>query len=676
MRKSLTVLTILLAGALSISIAAQLPAPTFKSNVNAVLMDVRVVDADGNLVRDLAKDDFQVEEDGKPQTISTFELVDIPPDTSEGQTFAGKPIDSDVATNEDSEGRLYMIVLDDLGMHPLRSPTVRALGREFIEKHVGPRDRVALTTTSGRKDMTLEFTNDRERLLTAIDKFEGGYGPGLSLAHPLDELKALADWMAPIDGRRKTVVLISQGLPSGLPNLPNDRPSDTVDLLDPTIDTSDDFSIFDTFDQQRSGTFDLRDVIDEAAHNNVSFYTIDPAGHPGTPSPDVALAPYLLAAGDDFPGDSPFARTTGQDTLDVLAAETGGASLVRSNNFNEAFDRIVDDASSYYLLGYSSTAKRDGKFHHITVNTRPGLHVRTRTGYVALGEKPDKPTKAARAGAWPAELVSTIQSPVQLPGVKMNVGASAFRGKNGLASVEVVVETHGAGLLQDQDAQHADGAMGLLIVAADENGHIKASHNGGLSMRLTPETRAAVDAFGLRVLNRLELKPGRYVMRVAATDNAASAKGSVHYTLDVPDFSRGPLTMSGLALSSTAEQKRPTTGSDTNWAQRFGAPPTATRAFLVGEELSVFEDIYRNDKKLGTVTVTTTVRSEADDVVFREQQGLGSAVASAGGLASDSIHTKIPLKGLQAGSYLLTVDARASANMKASASRQILFSVR
>ena len=169
--------------------------------------------------------------------------------------------------------------------------------------------------------------------------------------------------------------------------------------------------------------FDLRDVIDEAAHNNVSFYTIDPAGRPGSPSPDVAIAPYLLAVGDDIPGDSPFIRTSGQDTLDVLAAETGGASLVRSNNFNEAFDRIVDDASSYYLLGYTSTAKRDGKFHHISVKTRPGLHVRTRTGYIA---QTDKPAKGTKAGGLAPELVSTIQSPVQLPGVKMNVGASPF----------------------------------------------------------------------------------------------------------------------------------------------------------------------------------------------------------------------------------------------------------
>ena len=192
-------------------------------------MDVRVVDAEGRFVRDLTKDDFQVEEDGQPQAISTFELVDIPFESSEGPTFAGKPIDLDVATNEDSEGRLYMIVLDDLGMHPLRSGTVRALGREFIETRVSPRDRVALTTTSGRKDMTLEFTNDRARVLETIDKFQGGFG----LGKPLDELKALADWMAPIDGRRKTVVLISQGLNSGLPDLRTATGHPTIDFSTP-----------------------------------------------------------------------------------------------------------------------------------------------------------------------------------------------------------------------------------------------------------------------------------------------------------------------------------------------------------------------------------------------------------------------------------------------------------
>jgi hypothetical protein len=459
--------------------------------------------------------------------------------------------------------------------------------------------------------------------------------------------------MAPIDGRRKTIILVSQGVPAGLPALPNEnrpRPlSSTWDAMRPS-----------------PGALDLRDVIDAAAHNNVSFYTIDPTGDPGAPAPDIKPVPYLL-------GDSPFVRTSGQETLDVLAAETGGASLIRSNNFDDAFARIVEESSSYYLLGYTSSGKRDGKFHHIAVRTRAGLRVRTRTGYVAQNDKPTKPVKP---GGWPPELVNALQSPVQISGVKMNVGAAAFRGENGTASVEVVVETHGADLLKDADATHTDGSVGLLIVAVDSDGHIKASHYGGLAMHLSPDTRDAVDSYGLRMLNRLALKPGHYVMRVAGVDQAAATKGSVQYMLDVPDFSKGPLTMSGLVVSSTAENRRPTTGSDNDWKARFGEPPTATRAFAASDDLVVFDEIYQNDEKSGRIDVMTTVQSESDDIVFRQQQELASgAGAPPGPSKSYPNQTTIPLKDLKPGNYLLVVESRATANPKASVSRQVFFSV-
>ena len=211
-----------------------------------------------------------------------------------------------------------------------------------------------------------------------------------------------------------------------------------------------------------------------------------------------------------------------------------------------------------------------------------------------------------------------------------------------MASVEVVVETHRRRL-----EWPATPSMRSAARPAHRRRRQR-PHQGEPQRRPlhapTPETRQAVDAHGVRILSRLELNPGRYAIRVAGVNDGDAAKGSVHSTLDVPDFSKGPLTMSGLALSSAAEQKRPTTGSDTNWAQRFTEPPTATRAFAASDELSVFDEIYRNDKKLGTVTVTTTVRSESDDVVFRQEQKLGGATAAASGSASDSIHTKIPLR--------------------------------
>ena len=90
-------------------------------------------------------------EDGKEQAIASFELVDIP-------VIVGAPptapiVDPDVASNAAAaEGRVYLIVLDDLHTHPLRSVTVRELAREFIERNFGPNDLGAIIATSSRRE--------------------------------------------------------------------------------------------------------------------------------------------------------------------------------------------------------------------------------------------------------------------------------------------------------------------------------------------------------------------------------------------------------------------------------------------------------------------------------------------------------------------------------------------
>ena len=78
---------------------AQQP-PTFKVRVDFVEVDAVVTDKEGRLVRDLKKEDFQVLEDGKSQTITNFTLVDIPIDKENRPLFAASPIEPDVKTNE------------------------------------------------------------------------------------------------------------------------------------------------------------------------------------------------------------------------------------------------------------------------------------------------------------------------------------------------------------------------------------------------------------------------------------------------------------------------------------------------------------------------------------------------------------------------------------------------
>src|SRR5262245_42659523 len=155
------------------------PAPevTFKVEVNYVEEDVRVVDRDGHFVRGLKQEDFQVFEDGKPQKIQTFGMVDIPVTRPRTPLYLGPeavPISSDVAVNKQVlDGRLYLVVLDDYHVAPLRSQNVKNLARRFILEKLGRDDQAAVVVTSGYLRASQDFTQNRRLLLDAIDNFVG-----------------------------------------------------------------------------------------------------------------------------------------------------------------------------------------------------------------------------------------------------------------------------------------------------------------------------------------------------------------------------------------------------------------------------------------------------------------------------------------------------------------------
>src|SRR4051794_20496663 len=75
--------------------SAQQQPPTFKVRVDYVEVDTIVSDRQGRMVRDLKKEDFQILEDGKPQSITNFSLVDIPIEKESRPLFAASPIEPD-----------------------------------------------------------------------------------------------------------------------------------------------------------------------------------------------------------------------------------------------------------------------------------------------------------------------------------------------------------------------------------------------------------------------------------------------------------------------------------------------------------------------------------------------------------------------------------------------------
>ena len=86
------------------------------------------------------------------------------------------------------------------------------------------------------------------------------------------------------------------------------------------------------------------------------------------------------------------------NSLRTLAEATDGLAIVDSNDLAGGLRRVVNDLSLYYLLGYYSSGKLDGKFHSIKVRVkRPGVQVRARRGYLAA--TPAAVTAAAAAAA-------------------------------------------------------------------------------------------------------------------------------------------------------------------------------------------------------------------------------------------------------------------------------------
>jgi len=150
------------------------PGVTFRAEVNYVEVDARVVDAEGNFVSGLTQTDFQILEDGKPQQVTVFSLINLPVERTVRPLFANRPIEPDVQTNQSGyNGRVYLIVLDDMHTAALRSSRVKAAAKQFVQRYLGANDVAAIVHTSGRADAAQEFTSNPRLLVNAIDKFMG-----------------------------------------------------------------------------------------------------------------------------------------------------------------------------------------------------------------------------------------------------------------------------------------------------------------------------------------------------------------------------------------------------------------------------------------------------------------------------------------------------------------------
>ena len=671
--------------------AGQQPSVTFRTDINFVEVHAIVTNQEGEFVKDLTADDFEIYEDGRPQAPAVFSLVDVPIERPFTPRNADAPIEPDVrATTRTFDGRIYILLLDDLHTLVTRTQDVRRVARGFIEEYLGANDLAAVLFTSGRRESGQELTGSRRLLTEAIDRFQGRKLPSAgaeklgirllatddgvagvleseNLSDPLDSpralnaqramqsIKGVAEWLSDVQGRRKALLFFSEGL---------------------------DYDIYQPFwisRQSGSVLADAKDAIAAAQRANVNVYSIDPRGMSqfGEMITIESTSIYSELQYGTFRGQLR-ELLLAQESLIALSDETGGLPIVNSGDLMGGLGRIVLDNSRYYLLGYYSDATEWSPNRYMDIEVRvkrPGLEVRARKGFLPPDTEALERAREAEvdSGVSPA-LTAALGKPVPVGDLPLRVFAAPLRGSGDDASVLVAVEIDGPSLeFEERDGRFVE-SIEVSIVAADERTRVQGGEDQTFNLNLEPEIHQIVSRTGVRTLTQLDLPPGRYQIRVGAHETTGLAIGTVAYDLVVPDYSEVPFALSGVFLTSSAADLFPTASQNADWSGLLPAPPVVTRTFSAADTLTWFAEVYDDSSRAPhTIDYTTTVQDANDGRTLAQSRDSRMVEAGAGRQAH-GFTTSFPLRDLSPGMYVLRVDASTTVGGH-SARHDILFEV-
>lgn len=556
--RTVTLALVMAIVALAAPAAQQAPRPAFRSDVNLVVVDVIVRDRTGAIVRGLTASDFEIREDNKAQQVASFNVEEVTTTVPAGQvvpqvltagigssddkaaaTAAPSPR-SEPVTREDLAGRRLIVLLFDLSsMQPEELERAGRAAVEYVDKQMVAADLVAVATIDTTLKVVADFSGDREHVKGALGQFvavdasgfetpaaetaatdENAASTGETTAADSAEfdlfnndtrlraIRTLADALAPIE-QKKSILYFSGGM-------------------------------------TRSGgdnQVELRAATTAAVRGNVALYPVDtrglqavvPGGDASRPSARGVAAFSGRGVNQQF--DRLFAS---QDTLQTLAADTGGRAFTDTNDFGAAFTQVQRDTSSYYLLGYNSTnTVKDGRFRRISVRVkRPDLRVEHRAGYYAERD-------FAHTGRQDRErqLEEQISAPVSATDLPVVVSSGFFRLSNDRYYVPLSVSVAGAPL---RDAPQK-GTLDVLGVIRDEQGRPVGR------MRETLDVAGAAAGQSSRQVlyqSGLTLPPGRFAVKVVVRENAGGAMGSFETGVFVPDLRQASVKVSSVTLST------------------------------------------------------------------------------------------------------------------------------
>ena len=535
---------------------------TFKLRVNLVQVTVVVRDKNGELVRDLKKEDFQVYDQGKLQAITTFGVET--PETRK------KRMEEEAKTQkgfEEAAGgekaalpkRFVALVFDDIHLKMEDATFARASTKKLIES-MAPTDRIGIYGTS--QELKIEFTNDKAALEQAL--FQIVPRPKMGKINSVTNCPDVNHYMADqyINKNDTTVLgVVTQEVWLCMfqqdPRQLQAAQTMAQSALQQELiagDTDNEFTYRALEDIIRrmavmpgervmvmaspgfllsTQSLDEMGIIDRANRASIVINTVDARGlytpdilgdiaEPQTDTPQTAGYKMMYRTGE---------QTENAYVLMDFANGTGGTFFHNSNDLEGGLGRAAGTPEVSYVLGFSpQNQKMDGKFHTIKVaiTEKRKYNIQARRGYYAP-KKVNDPVEEANI-----EMQEAVFSQDEIQDLPLELQTQYFKTGDSGAHLSIVSRIDVKGMhFRKAEGRNYDNLV-VATVIFDENGNYVTGGEKMLEMRLFDKTFDRLSQTGLVTKSSFELKPGKYMVRQVVRDSEGAQMAAKNGSVVIP----------------------------------------------------------------------------------------------------------------------------------------------
>ncbi len=568
---------------------------TLKVNSDLVLTNVVVRNKKtGELVRGLTAKDFTLEENGKTQEITSFDFENVdraaPLDEATVNGKSGVGILGNMnraATSEQLRNhRLIVMFFDITSMQPEDLERAQEAARNYINKQMQPADLAAVVSLDNSLSLDQDFTAGKQLLLHAVNAYSGtqesGFQAGAtSTTNQVEDTTSFTpDESEYNDVNTDRELFAIEDISRSLAYI-NEKKS----------------LLYFSGGIQRDGIENqasLHAAINAAVRANLSIYSVDTRGL-------QAVTVLGDATTGSLRGSSGFNGAALQNNLDsnfntqevmaTLSSDTGGKAFFDSNDFSPAFERIQQDTSAYYVLGFRSTdTRRDGRYRRLSIKiNRPGVKLEYRPGYYAPAD-----FKHATHEDRERQLEEELASDLPATDVEVYLQAYYFLANTGSGPerfdlpVSLIVPGSQIPFVKGGDRSKAT----LDIIGEVKNTAGQDIADVRQTVKLAIDDSQQVQRKNIQYTTSFTVPQGKYHLKFVVRENETGRMGSFEADINLPDLKKLPLKLSSVVLASQRVQENKKNPGDPLTNGGFTWIPNVAHVFRTDQHLYMLYEVY------------------------------------------------------------------------------------